>query len=131
MKPLWKAERGLTIREMVIDTFLFSFSHDVERNRVLDDEPWHFDNARLVLKVVDSEADLGWGEFYFSNSKGMKNEIGGILGNVARSCVKVDTEANGEVFWQFPSSSCQDRHHQITPQGSKYLLGMKLASSLD
>ncbi|PON49257.1 Zinc knuckle CX2CX4HX4C [Parasponia andersonii] len=81
-----------------------------ENLQVLDDEPWHFDNAHLVLKIVDSQADLGWGEFSYSNfwvqmqnlpPKGMKKKIGGILGNIAGTCIKVDTEADGKCFGSF------------------------------
>ncbi|PNY09256.1 hypothetical protein L195_g005802 [Trifolium pratense] len=49
MADLWKPVRGVTIKEARRGLFLFSFSHPLDMEEVLNGGPWTFDNNMLIM----------------------------------------------------------------------------------
>ncbi|PON88110.1 hypothetical protein TorRG33x02_161360 [Trema orientale] len=60
LAEIWKVEKGFEIICIDIDTFLFSFGYDVERERILHGEPWHFSKALIVMKNVEKYEGDDW-----------------------------------------------------------------------
>ncbi|PON89448.1 hypothetical protein TorRG33x02_147990 [Trema orientale] len=108
---LWKVEKVLSIKKVEVDTFLFSFGHDVEWDMVLDGEPWHFSNNLLVLKKTEAICGgVGWGDFSFTKfwvqihgvpSLGMNKAMGLLLGNKIGYVIEVEKDTNGSYLGRF------------------------------
>ena len=56
------------MRELENDVFLFLFSDEKERRRILDMEPWVFDKYLIVLKEVNGEDVPNWGDWCFGSA---------------------------------------------------------------
>ncbi|CAH9055008.1 unnamed protein product, partial [Cuscuta epithymum] len=50
MASLWFPGKGVLIQEIGEKRYLFTFYHSIDRNRVLNDGPWLYDQNLLVLK---------------------------------------------------------------------------------
>ncbi|KAL2928887.1 UDP-N-acetylmuramoyl-L-alanyl-D-glutamate--LD-lysine ligase, partial [Bienertia sinuspersici] len=50
MRSLWKPSRGLVVREIENNIFVFQFFSKADREKVLDQGPWSFDDRLLLLK---------------------------------------------------------------------------------
>ncbi|KAM6558692.1 hypothetical protein CsatA_027931 [Cannabis sativa] len=49
---LWQPGRGLYVKELEPNLFLFQFYHEVDIERVIEGSPWTFDRAPLVFERV-------------------------------------------------------------------------------
>jgi hypothetical protein len=52
MADLWKAMKGVTIKEATGGKLLFHFAHPIDMEAVLNGGPWTFDNNMLILEQV-------------------------------------------------------------------------------
>ncbi|XVF83422.1 hypothetical protein PTKIN_Ptkin16aG0485400 [Pterospermum kingtungense] len=55
MASLWRAGRGVAIKEFGSQMFLFQFFHELDLKRVLEGSPWTFDNHLLILHKLGPE----------------------------------------------------------------------------
>ncbi|KAM6592919.1 hypothetical protein CsatA_000622 [Cannabis sativa] len=49
---LWQPGRGLYVKELDPNLFLFQFYHEVDIERVIEGSPWTFDRAPLIMERV-------------------------------------------------------------------------------
>ena len=103
MVNLWKVDKGCVVKLVERDVYLFSFESERERARVMAMEPWHFDNALVVLKELGDLEPLKskeWNTTKFwlqiSNlpSSGMIREIGEVIGRGFGKGYAVEVEAD-------------------------------------
>ncbi|KAL2898753.1 Major capsid protein L1 [Bienertia sinuspersici] len=52
MKNLWQPRHGLDISNIGTNTFLFQLYHWLDKERVMESQPWHFDGNALFLGEV-------------------------------------------------------------------------------
>ncbi|KAL2938973.1 hypothetical protein RDABS01_022422 [Bienertia sinuspersici] len=52
MRNLWKPSKGLVVREIENNIFVFQFFSKGDREKVMDQGPWSFDGKLLLLKDV-------------------------------------------------------------------------------
>lgn len=57
MAALWKPGRGVYIKSLEPNLFLFQFYHDVDINRVIEGSPWTYDRMQLVFERL-KEGDV-------------------------------------------------------------------------
>ncbi|XP_019154535.1 PREDICTED: uncharacterized protein LOC109151078 [Ipomoea nil] len=93
MATFWRPIRGVAAKELSNNTFLFQFFHEIDMNRVLENEPWSFEQNLLVLARVQPEIppssmpldtaefwvqlhDLPLGFFSERSAKAIRNFIG-------------------------------------------------------
>ncbi|PON40279.1 hypothetical protein PanWU01x14_298480 [Parasponia andersonii] len=82
MSNLWKIERGLSIREVDTDIFLFFFGHDAKRDQVL--------HAKF------------WVQIYGIPLSGMcEEEVGFLLGNKIGTTLEVEKDIDGNCWGKF------------------------------
>lgn len=68
LATVWRPGRGMIVKEVATNLFLFSFFHRKDMRRILNDGPWSYDQSLLVLKLLGEnespfEADLSKAEF--------------------------------------------------------------------
>lgn len=49
MAGVWRLVKGVTIREIGVQRYLFQFFHIGDMKKVIDEGPWSFENNLLVL----------------------------------------------------------------------------------
>uniref|UniRef100_A0A803PEK6 Reverse transcriptase domain-containing protein n=1 Tax=Cannabis sativa TaxID=3483 RepID=A0A803PEK6_CANSA len=54
MASLWRPGRGLYVKELEPNLYLFQFYHEVDIGRVIEGSPWTFDRIQLVFKRLRS-----------------------------------------------------------------------------
>ena len=54
-KPLWKADKGISMKDMGENTFLFNFNAESDLERVLSNEPWTYDKYVILFKQVEED----------------------------------------------------------------------------
>lgn len=52
MKKAWRAKKDVTAREWGNKLFLFTFKHREDRDWVLNQQPWHFENYLFVVAAL-------------------------------------------------------------------------------
>lgn len=50
LATLWKPEKGVYIKSLEPNLFLFQFYHEVDINRVIEGSPWTYDRMQLVFE---------------------------------------------------------------------------------
>uniref|UniRef100_A0A803P1Q3 DUF4283 domain-containing protein n=1 Tax=Cannabis sativa TaxID=3483 RepID=A0A803P1Q3_CANSA len=50
MATLWQPGRGLYVKELDPNLYLFQFYHEVDIERVVEGSPWTFDRAPLIFE---------------------------------------------------------------------------------
>lgn len=59
LTAVWQPVKGVAIREIGSNTFLFQFFHAFDYDKVFDNGPWNFDGHLLILhKLVVGEIPL-------------------------------------------------------------------------
>lgn len=86
------------------DVFLFSFSDNRERVKVLEGEPWSFDYPLLVLRAVENLESVDLEEFCYTNFWVQAHdhpldsrlpEVREIIGDIVGNLVRVHTDKDG------------------------------------
>jgi hypothetical protein len=55
-KPLWRADKGFSVKAMGDNTLLFNFNAESDLERVLANEPWTYDKYVILFKRVEEDA---------------------------------------------------------------------------
>ena len=55
-KPLWRAAKGFSVKDMGENTLLFNFNAESDLERVLANEPWTYDKYIILFKRVEEDA---------------------------------------------------------------------------
>ncbi|GMY17896.1 hypothetical protein FCV25MIE_13135 [Fagus crenata] len=107
MLRLWGASRGITVKTIKDNLFVFQFPDEYERTRIMNGSPWLFDNSLLALKEFDGSIPATQVQFthswfwvqlhgiplyYMTRETG--EQVGGTIGMVK----EVDVSENG-VGW--------------------------------
>ena len=111
MGNLWRVEDGgLTIKSVDRDLFLFSFRSAKEGRRILDTEPWHFENALVVLKEIKEGDRIVWDNWTFTKFWiqifnlplcGMIKDIGEVIGRGFGKCLEVTSDPLGRCIGSY------------------------------
>lgn len=57
MAATWRPGKGVCIKELGYNLFIFQFFHEVDVERILDDGPWSFERNMLLLHILkDNES---------------------------------------------------------------------------
>ncbi|CAH9073555.1 unnamed protein product [Cuscuta epithymum] len=55
LASIWRPEKGISIKEIGDQRYMFTFYHIVDMNRVFEDGPWLFERDLLRLKAVQPD----------------------------------------------------------------------------
>ncbi|KAF4374776.1 hypothetical protein F8388_020297 [Cannabis sativa] len=55
---LWKPSKGMTVKILEQNRFLFQFYHEIDIQRVINGSPWTFDRKHLILKRLKAGDNL-------------------------------------------------------------------------
>ncbi|XP_019172069.1 PREDICTED: uncharacterized protein LOC109167503 [Ipomoea nil] len=55
MAAVWRPRMGVAAKELINNTYLFQFFHDIDMQRVLEDGPWSFEQNLLALAKVQPD----------------------------------------------------------------------------
>ncbi|KAL6201237.1 hypothetical protein ACLB2K_024952 [Fragaria x ananassa] len=110
MVMAWNPTKDMKIREIDDNLFLFVFRNVEDKQRVLDNGPWHFDNALLVLDYTDgtvspsemklNHADL-WVQVHNLPLLGMNVVLGRRIANYLGKYLEVEEEGDGECWGKY------------------------------
>ncbi|XVF20671.1 hypothetical protein REPUB_Repub12eG0021900 [Reevesia pubescens] len=104
---LWRTQSGLQIKEVGEKLFLFKFKDEVEKDRVLVNQPWSFNKALMVFRdfdgLVETRAiNMEWCPFWVQIHGlplGMMNKkVGIVLGETLGDVEEFDL-SEGDVAW--------------------------------
>lgn len=99
LAALWRPGKGVYIRELDVNLFLFQFYHEIDINRVIEGSPWTFNRKVLIISrmkegvnprcVPLNTVDL-WVQIHdlqpgFMSEK-IISEVGNQVGKFIRSC---------------------------------------------
>ncbi|KAK6149692.1 hypothetical protein DH2020_017217 [Rehmannia glutinosa] len=108
MASVWRPVKGVFIKELGPNLFLFQFFHELDLSRVLSNGPWTFDNLLLIIKRLfigeqPSKAELFhvelWTQVYYLPFGFMTEKIGKSIGNFIGTYVDADQHSFSGV-WQ-------------------------------
>lgn len=54
LAAVWRPGKGMTVREVDPNLFLFQFYHEKDMKRILEDGPWSFEQNLLVLRRMEA-----------------------------------------------------------------------------
>ena len=61
LRNIWKRAKGLVIRDLDTNLFVFKFSSDVDKDYVLNKGPWVFDgHILLIQQMIGLEIRQKW-----------------------------------------------------------------------
>nr|GMD81146.1 uncharacterized protein LOC109179748 [Ipomoea batatas] len=59
MAGVWRLGKGVTIKELQHNLFLFQFYHEFDLTRILEDDPWSFEqNLLVVQRLAENQSPL-------------------------------------------------------------------------
>lgn len=101
---IWRLDGGVSFKEIQHNVWMFEFSHEGEKRRVLAGHPWSFDRYILVLKDFDGSIPSSKWDFKTSPFRiqiqdmpliCMTKAIGGKIGSSLGILEEVDIEGEG------------------------------------
>ncbi|KAK9903180.1 hypothetical protein M0R45_001191 [Rubus argutus] len=111
MRSLWNPRKGGIERPRILacalegsDRFLFCFTCENDRRRVLTGCPWHFDKALLALSATDGRMDPGEVslnvQFFWIRVRGLpplllEDSVGELISNIVWLYVRTDALVSG------------------------------------
>ncbi|KAL7204124.1 hypothetical protein ACSBR2_017233 [Camellia fascicularis] len=104
IKGAWKVRGELSISPWNVNTFLFQFSKEEDRNRILRDCPWSIMGSLLVLQTLSpkqtmEEVDFTWCPFWVQAHglpiQNMSKQNGIIIGNRLGKVISVEAPKDG------------------------------------
>ncbi|KAL0451288.1 UNVERIFIED_CONTAM: hypothetical protein Slati_1106900 [Sesamum latifolium] len=99
--------KGMEIKQVNIDRFLFRFNHVIDRNRALEGCPWSFEKNILVLSGIGENenplhVDLSWCDFHIHVHdlplSRMNLGIATYIGNKIGKLRDIDMDATGTAW---------------------------------
>jgi hypothetical protein len=107
-KPLWRADKGFTIRDMGDNKALFTFKEETDLERVLQNGPWAYDRSLVVCQRVEDNIPikeipfthiLFWVQIHdlpvLSLSTEVSETIGQTLGSVEQAPESIEDNGGG------------------------------------
>lgn len=58
MKAVWQPMQGLDISSIGKNMFVFQFYHWRDKHKVMEGQPWHFDNHAVLLDDIEGKSNL-------------------------------------------------------------------------
>ncbi|CAL5385543.1 unnamed protein product [Camellia sinensis] len=104
---VWQPTKGMQVRVIGDNLFVFVFGHVVDKRRVLSNGPWTFDKHLLMLGEMDpnvqpSDIQLTWVQFWVHVCNLplilMNKKVGQIVGNAVGQFLDMDYE-DGGIAW--------------------------------
>lgn len=108
LASIWRPGKGVAIREIGSQRFLFQFFHMIDMRRVIDGGPWSFDNHILILhQLKHGELPLHvplnyvnfWVHIYDLPVGYMSEAVGKQLGNFIGKFLEYDVN-NNSALWR-------------------------------
>jgi hypothetical protein len=110
LDKIWCDNKGLVIKDVGENKFLFSFNHPMSKNRVLEDGPWMTGHSLLVMMSSNGKKALEAVDFHhvpiwIRVSKlpmwMMNRKVAEIIGNEVGKFMDVDDEENGTTIGRY------------------------------
>jgi hypothetical protein len=107
---IWCGDKGLVIKDVGENKFLFSFNHPMGKKRVLEDEPWMTGHSLLVMVAFNGKKALEAVDFHhvpiwIHVSKLLmwmtNRKVAEIIGNDVGEFMDVDDEENGTAVGRY------------------------------
>ena len=104
-KPLWRTERGFSVRDMGDNLLLFEFEDEADMERVLFAEPWSYDKYLVAFRKVEEDVEIEslifdrvtfWVQIHNIPMLSLKKEIAEALGRGIGEVMKT-TETDEEM----------------------------------
>uniref|UniRef100_A0A803PKJ9 DUF4283 domain-containing protein n=1 Tax=Cannabis sativa TaxID=3483 RepID=A0A803PKJ9_CANSA len=108
MASLWQPGRGVYVKELSHNHYIFQFYHEVDIERVIEGSPWTFDRAPLVFervkhgenpRLLTLETLNLWDKLHDMTSKFMSERVIKDVGNYIGTFVKWDPN-NFQGVWR-------------------------------
>lgn len=69
LAAVWRPGKGMSVKEISSNLFLFQLFHEVDMKRILEDGPWAYEHSLLVLTKMEPnispyEAQLNRADFW-------------------------------------------------------------------
>lgn len=69
LAAVWRPGKGMSVREVEQNLFLFQFFHEKDMKRIMEDGPWSYEQSLLLLKKIEAhespvETTLSKAEFW-------------------------------------------------------------------
>lgn len=111
MAEVWRAVKGVSIKELQRGLYLFQFYHKLDLQRVFNGGPWSFNNHMLILGMVQSDNNIltqiplyhvcFWVQVHDLPVGFMLPVVGEHLGNFIGEFVEYDTNNNVGIWKPF------------------------------
>lgn len=107
MAGIWRPGKGICIKEIDSNLYLFQFFHAVDLNRVLSGGPWSFDNHLLIIhKMKTGDIPMHvplffvdfWVQVYNLPIGFMSENVGRLLGNFVGKFIEYDANNNSSIW---------------------------------
>ncbi|KAJ9190024.1 hypothetical protein P3X46_001261 [Hevea brasiliensis] len=93
LASLWRPIKGVVIKELRINLYLFQFFHDLDIERVTNGVPWTFDQHILIMKELSM-----WVQAYDIPNGFMTERIGNAIGQHNGTYVESDPDNFARVW---------------------------------
>jgi hypothetical protein len=122
-KPLWRTERGFSVRDMGDNILLFEFEDEADMERVLFSEPWSYDKYLIAFRKVVEDVEIEkvvfdqvtfWVQIHNLPILSLKKEVVEALGRGIGEVMK-STESDEELGggrWKGDASQSKGGYHQ-------------------
>ncbi|PON79279.1 hypothetical protein PanWU01x14_013950 [Parasponia andersonii] len=108
LQYIWGMHKGINIKEIGLNIFVFSFNCGLEKNRVLEIETWNFNKAFSVLKDFDGRRESPrsrefrftkfWMQMHNLPLHGMTEVVSHFLANQIGKCIEVEKDSKGKCW---------------------------------
>lgn len=108
MATAWQPQKGVHVRELSPNRFLFTFFHEKDVSRVMNDGPWTFDHNLVLFLRLEQEDDQRtvelvhsqfWIQVHNLPFGFMPKKVAKVIGNFVGEFVAVD-QRNFEGIWK-------------------------------
>ncbi|XP_075479012.1 uncharacterized protein At4g02000-like [Primulina tabacum] len=110
LASIWRSGKGICIKELEGNLYLFQFFHKIDMKRIQEGGPWSFDNHLLILHKLESgeipsmiafhEVDF-WVQVFDLPIGFMSKNIGKLLGDFIGKFVAYDISNNSSIWRNF------------------------------
>lgn len=116
MTSLWKPCRGMYVKQLDVNHFIFQFYHKLDIKRVVEGSPWTFGCFQLSFAHLQGGDNLRtlpinnldvWVELYGMSPGFMSQRVVTDVGNYIGSYIEGDANNFLEVWREFLESGCQ------------------------
>ena len=106
----WRVLREVIVESMGNNTFIFKFSSEADKRRILSTGPWHLNKALVVLTEVTGLGEITkqdfsqspfWIQIHSVPLMCMNNEMARIIGSKVGKVLEVDQNGTSECLGKF------------------------------